>query len=40
MKRLHATRAQAGTRATFKHTRKTGAYVREEGKGGIDWYRY
>lgn len=24
----------------FKHTEKTGAYVVQDGKGGINWYRY
>jgi Transposase/DDE superfamily endonuclease len=38
--RLHATRSQTGPRAAFKHTKETGAFVLEEGKGGINWYRY
>ena len=38
--RLHTTRAQSGPRAQFKHTEKTGAYVLNEGKGGVNWYRY
>ena len=38
--RLHATRSQTGPRATFKHTKETRAFVLEEGKGGINWYRY
>ena len=36
--RLHATRAQSGTRAQWKHTKENGAYVLKEGKGGINWY--
>ena len=24
----------------FKHDESTGAYVRKDSKGGIDWYRY
>jgi len=38
--RLHATRAQTGQRAVFRHTEENGAFERKEGKGGIDWYRY
>ena len=38
--RLHATRSQTGPHATFKHTKETGAFVLEEGKGGINWYQY
>ena len=38
--RLHATHAQSGKRAQFKHDEKTGAYVLNEGKGGVNWYRY
>jgi hypothetical protein len=34
--RLHATRAQSGPRAQFKHTEETGAYVLNEGKGSIN----
>jgi hypothetical protein len=34
--RLHATRSQTGPCATFKHTKETGAFVLEEGKGGIN----
>lgn len=29
-----------GIAPTWKFTKKTGAYVREKGKGGIDWWRY
>jgi hypothetical protein len=38
--RLHATRAQSGTRAKWKHTEENGAYILKEGKGGINWYQY
>jgi hypothetical protein len=38
--RLHATRGQTGGRAQFKHDEDHGAFVRKDGKGGIDWYRY
>jgi len=37
---LHATQAQLGTQAEWKHTKENGAYVLKEGKGGINWYRY
>jgi DDE superfamily endonuclease len=40
IERLHATRAQSGPKAQFKHTEKTGAYILNEGKGGVNWYRY
>jgi hypothetical protein len=29
-----------GPKPKFRHDKSTGAYVRKEGKGGIDWYRY
>lgn len=38
--RLHATRAQPGKHANFKHTKHNGKLVVDEGKGGINWYRY
>jgi hypothetical protein len=38
--RLHATRAQPGKRAQFKHDEKTGAYILNNGKGGVNWYQY
>jgi hypothetical protein len=34
--RLYATRAHPGRKAEFKHTRATGAFTLEEGKGGIN----
>jgi hypothetical protein len=33
---LYATRAQSGLRAQFKHTEETGAYVLNEGNGGVN----
>jgi hypothetical protein len=38
--RLHATRAQPGPKAKWKHTEETRAYVLNEGRGGVNWYRY
>jgi len=40
LRRIHITRNQSGPRAQFQHTEDTGAYVLNEGKGGINWYRY
>ena len=40
LRRIYVTRNQLGPKAQFKHTRETGAYILEEGKGGINWYRY
>jgi hypothetical protein len=40
MRRIHITRNQPGKRAQFKHTEETGAYVLNDGKGGINWWRY
>ena len=40
IERLHVTRAQSGPRAQFKHTKKTGAYILNEGKGGVNQYQY
>jgi len=38
--RLHATRAQAGTRAKWVHNEENGAYIVKDGRKGINWYRY
>ena len=38
--RLHATRAQTGTRAQWQHTELTGKIIWKDGQGGIDWYRH
>lgn len=40
MKRIHITRNQLGPRAVFVHDEDTGAYVVNEGRGGINWYNY
>jgi hypothetical protein len=29
-----------GPKPWFKHTEATGAYVRKDNKGSIDWYQY
>jgi hypothetical protein len=29
-----------GVQPRFRHTKATGAFVRKDGAGGIDWYRY
>jgi hypothetical protein len=34
--RLHATHAQSRPRAEFKHIEKTGAYILNEGNGGVN----
>jgi len=33
-------RKPGGTRKTWKHNEKTGAFVVKNGRGGINWYRY
>jgi hypothetical protein len=33
---LYVTRAQSRPRAQFKHTKETGAYVLNKGKGGVN----
>jgi hypothetical protein len=39
--RIRITRSGVpGPKPKFKHDESTGAYVRKDGKGGIDWYRY
>ena len=40
MRRVNLTRNRPGKKPVWKHTKATGAIVREKGKGGIDWYRY
>lgn len=29
-----------GVKPQFRHIEANGAFIRKEGKGGIDWYRY
>ena len=38
--RLHATRAQPGTRTKWVHNEENSAYIVKDGKKGINWYRY
>jgi transposase len=33
-------RNKPGRKPQWKYTKETGAYVRQSGQGGIDWYRY
>jgi hypothetical protein len=40
IRRLRATSTMPSRKPTFKHNEETGAYVLNEGKGGINWYRY
>jgi hypothetical protein len=40
MRRVNLTRNRSGKKPIWRHTKATGAIVREKGKGGIDWYRY
>ena len=40
MRRINITRNLSGRRPTWRHTTATGAFIRQKGKGGIDWYRY
>jgi hypothetical protein len=38
-RRIHG-RKKPGKQPQFRHSAGNGAYVREKGKGGIDWWRY
>ena len=39
--RIHITRSGVpGPKPKFRHNESTGAYIRKDGQGGIDWYRY
>ena len=40
MRRVNLTRNARGRKPVWKHTKATGAIVRDKGKGGINWYRY
>ena len=39
LERIQLRGSRPGPRARFNHA-KNGAYILEEGKGGIKWYRY